>query len=153
VSPILHSPSSVKYTDTGQHTADDWASGIKHIDIWTGSATSGGQAQINCENSLTPDPTQSVIRNPATNLVVDCQYTLPPQLMFTKHTDFVTAGALWDGSCHTARTYPSYTASTYCSGGTCQTGCSWAGHCIGCPCVTFDDCSDDYICTNGLCAA
>lgn len=94
----------------------DYGAGTKHIDVWTGSATSGGQTQINCENALTPDASQAVIRSPAANLAVD-------------------AGALWDGSCHTGRTYPSYSTSTYCGGEatapTCQTGCDWAGHCIG----------------------
>ena len=30
--------------------------------------------------------------------------------------------------------------------------CSWPGHCLGADCTTFDDCSDDLICTNGKCA-
>ncbi|KAL4982438.1 fungal chitosanase [Aspergillus falconensis] len=30
--------------------------------------------------------------------------------------------------------------------------CSWPGHCLGAPCSTLDDCSDDLICVSGLCA-
>lgn len=112
-------------------TADYNTTGYKHIDVWTGgSATINNQSQIDCEDALTPDANQTVIRNPARNLAVN-------------------SGALWDGrSCHTARTYLNYTASTYCkdpgatgigngsgSGNSttlaCQTGCSWVGHCIG----------------------
>ncbi|KAI1429598.1 hypothetical protein F5Y12DRAFT_727050 [Xylaria sp. FL1777] len=109
------------------------------IDVFTGNSQNGGNAQINCEDALTPDAVQSVIRSPATNLAVD---TTP----------------LWSsGTCNTGHIYPSYNTATYCSGSggstpTCQTGCSWAGHCIGCACTTYDDCSDDYICTNGACA-
>jgi hypothetical protein len=70
---------------TVETIADDWADGIAHIDIWTGTATSGGQAQINCEDALTPDPAQSVIRNPATTLAVDCESISPLQSRLTKH--------------------------------------------------------------------
>ncbi|CAM1510864.1 Fc.00g083770.m01.CDS01 [Cosmosporella sp. VM-42] len=31
--------------------------------------------------------------------------------------------------------------------------CSWAGHCIGDPCTDENDCSDDYVCKSGKCAA
>ncbi|KAF7560638.1 hypothetical protein G7046_g3518 [Stylonectria norvegica] len=31
--------------------------------------------------------------------------------------------------------------------------CSWVDHCIGAPCTSENDCSDDYVCTNGKCAA
>ncbi|KAL4747086.1 fungal chitosanase of glycosyl hydrolase group 75-domain-containing protein [Aspergillus terricola var. indicus] len=30
--------------------------------------------------------------------------------------------------------------------------CSWPGHCLGAPCSTLDDCSNDLVCVNGLCA-
>ncbi|KAL4736635.1 fungal chitosanase of glycosyl hydrolase group 75-domain-containing protein [Aspergillus similis] len=30
--------------------------------------------------------------------------------------------------------------------------CSWPGHCLSAPCSTLDDCSDDLVCINGLCA-
>ncbi|KAI0147657.1 hypothetical protein GGR57DRAFT_476269 [Xylariaceae sp. FL1272] len=136
---IIYSPYLKKYLrleDSCAACTGDWT------DVWTGTVADGGQAQINCENSLTPDAQQSVIRQPATNLEVDT----------TK---------LWTGStCNTAHVYASNTPSSYCGGGGstppssgCQTGCSWAGHCIGCACTTFDDCSDDYVCTNGLCAS
>ncbi|KAK3315957.1 hypothetical protein B0H66DRAFT_274201 [Apodospora peruviana] len=124
----------IRMEDSCGQCTTDWNSGIKHIDIWTGSATSnGGQSQINCENSLTPSQNQQVIRSPPTNLPVD-------------------STALYSsGTCRTSNVYNGNTAS--CGGGsTCQTGCSWAGHCIGCPCTTYGDCSDNYICTNSKCA-
>ncbi|KAI0108544.1 hypothetical protein GGR51DRAFT_119181 [Nemania sp. FL0031] len=107
------------------------------IDVFTGNSQNGGSTQVSCEDKLTPDATQSVIRSPATNLAVD------------------TTPLFSSGTCNTGHVYASNSPSSYCGGGgsnTCQTGCSWAGHCIGCACTTFDDCSDDYICTNGLCA-
>ncbi|KAI8623403.1 hypothetical protein F5Y19DRAFT_492637 [Xylariaceae sp. FL1651] len=108
------------------------------IDVFTGNSQNGGSAQISCEFALTPNAQQSVIRSPATNLEVD---TTP----------------LWSsGTCNTGHVYPNNNPASNCGGGgsgsTCQTGCSWAGHCIGCACTTFDDCSDDFICTNGACA-
>ncbi|RDW92923.1 glycoside hydrolase family 75 protein [Aspergillus mulundensis] len=30
--------------------------------------------------------------------------------------------------------------------------CSWPGHCLGAPCSTEDDCSDDLTCSSGVCA-
>ncbi|KAI1113757.1 hypothetical protein F5Y14DRAFT_417160 [Nemania sp. NC0429] len=111
------------------------------VDVFTGNSQNGGSGQVNCENQLTPNAVQSVIRSPATNLEVD---TTP----------------LWrSGTCNTGHIYPNNNPASYCGGGggtpppptTCQTGCSWEGHCIGCACTTFDDCSDDYICTNGVC--
>ena len=29
--------------------------------------------------------------------------------------------------------------------------CAWAGHCIGAPCQSYDDCSGDWICIAGKC--
>ncbi|KAI1310176.1 hypothetical protein F5Y03DRAFT_347164 [Xylaria venustula] len=135
---IVYSPYLKKYIRNEDICAGctdgDWT------DVFTGNSQDGGDAQVNCEDKLTPDAAQSVIRSPATNLEVD---TTP----------------LWSsGTCNTGHVYPSYNTATYCGGGgstptTCQTGCSWEGHCIGCACTTFDDCSDDYVCTNGACAA
>lgn len=112
-------------------------------DIFTGNSQNGGNGQVNCENQLTPNGAQTVIRDPPTNLEVDTT-------------------ALWSsGTCHTGNVYPNNSAD-YCNGGsggggnptpTCQTGCEWEGHCIGCACTTYDDCSDDFVCTNGLCAS
>jgi hypothetical protein len=53
----------------------DWGSGKEHIDIWTGSSTTnGGQAQINCEDDLTPNTgSQSIIRQPSSSLPVNCK--------------------------------------------------------------------------------
>ena len=52
----------------------DRSNGKSHIDIWTGSSTSsGGQAQINCEDALTGDAAfdRQVIRQPAQSYEVD----------------------------------------------------------------------------------
>ncbi|KAH8166702.1 hypothetical protein CIB48_g1552 [Xylaria polymorpha] len=114
---------------------------IRNEDICAGCSNSqnGGNAQVNCENSLTPGAVQGVVRDPPTNLEVD---TTP----------------LWSsGTCNTGHVYSNNNPASICNGGgspspTCQTGCSWAGHCIGCSCTTFDDCSDDFVCTNGACA-
>ena len=64
-------------------TDSDWNRGIKHIDVWTGSSTTnGGQNQINCEDDLTPNTaSQSVIRQPATNLAVNCTCA-PGKMLF-----------------------------------------------------------------------
>lgn len=56
--------------------ATDWKSGKYHIDIWTGSSTvNGGNNQIQCEDKLTPNP-QSIVRQPPSNLPVDCKLSL-----------------------------------------------------------------------------
>jgi len=58
--------------DYCQQCTEDWASGIRHIDIWTGSATvNGGDEQIQCENSFTPDNSITVVRSPASTYEVD----------------------------------------------------------------------------------
>ena len=51
-----------------EHTCDtcatDWSHGKWHIDVWTGNSTvNGGQAQLDCENALTPSSGHNVIRN------------------------------------------------------------------------------------------
>ena len=59
--------------------ASDWNGGLAHIDMWIGSTTSnGGQSVINCENSLTPDDGQDVIRNPTADLPVNCALSFSP---------------------------------------------------------------------------
>ncbi|KAI1243842.1 hypothetical protein MGN70_013708 [Eutypa lata] len=145
---VVYAPYIKKYLrmeDSCATCTSDWQNGVAHIDIWTGTVADGGDAQIECENQLTPDPRQSFIRNPASDLEVDLT-------------------ALWDnGKCNTGNTYLNYDAGDYCGNGggggsppsnpTCQTGCEWEGHCIGCTCSTFDDCSDEYVCTSGHCAA
>lgn len=49
---------------------NDWKKGVLHIDIWTGGfAESGnGEKQIQCEERLTPDKGQLVVRNPPVDL-------------------------------------------------------------------------------------
>jgi hypothetical protein len=32
------------------------------------------------------------------------------------------------------------------------TACVWQGHCLGDPCVTYNDCDGDLICISGKCA-
>ncbi|KAI1811062.1 hypothetical protein GGS20DRAFT_564791 [Poronia punctata] len=118
------------------------------VDVFTGNSNNGGDAQVECENRLTPDGTQSIIRDPARDLEVD-------------ETPLFSSG-----TCNTGNIYPNNNPSSYCGGNGggdggdggdgggsgCQTGCSWEGHCQGCSCSTYDDCSDDFICTNGVCA-
>lgn len=66
----------LRMEDTCATCIADWNNGVKHIDIWTGSATSnGGQNQINCENSLTPNNGQQFLRAPPNNLPVDSMYS------------------------------------------------------------------------------
>ncbi len=61
----------IRYEDYCQACTEDVTNGI-HIDIWTGSnTTSGGNLQVECENTLTPTPLQSMIRNPPPDLTVD----------------------------------------------------------------------------------
>lgn len=74
--PILEK--YVRYEDYCQQCTDDWQSGQRHIDVWTGSSTeSGGQTQIDCEDSLTPDGKITIIRNPSGDLTVDCEFKMP----------------------------------------------------------------------------
>ena len=66
----------LRYEDYCQACEEDVPKGI-HIDIWTGSnTTSGGSLQLECENTLTPTPLQSMIRNPPSNLTVDRKFKL-----------------------------------------------------------------------------
>ncbi|KAF2479783.1 hypothetical protein BDY17DRAFT_313521 [Neohortaea acidophila] len=56
------------FQDTCAKCIKDWAKGIYHIDIWTGSSTvNGGKAQIQCEDALTPNQGQPVVRNDTTS--------------------------------------------------------------------------------------
>ena len=64
----------VRFEDTCAQCTEDFKSGKRHIDIWTGSPNiNGGQKQINCEDQLTPDGNgeHTIIRFPAGNLAVD----------------------------------------------------------------------------------
>lgn len=66
----------LRYEDECAQCNTDWKNGGKwHIDTWTGSSTeNGGQKQIDCEDSLTPDAAQSIIRNPSRDLPVDSKH-------------------------------------------------------------------------------
>ena len=63
---IIWDPYTEKYLifeDTCAQCESDWNNGQYHIDIWTGSSSqSGGQAQIDCEDRLTPDRGHNVVR-------------------------------------------------------------------------------------------
>ncbi|KAL1965122.1 hypothetical protein VTN77DRAFT_6035 [Rasamsonia byssochlamydoides] len=88
----------LRYEDECAQCETDWQSGEWHVDTWTGSSTqNGGQKQINCEDDLTPDAGQAIIRNPSKDLPVD------------------TTALFSNGKCQTSHTYPSYSTSTYCS--------------------------------------
>ncbi|EOD46388.1 putative cyclohexanone monooxygenase protein [Neofusicoccum parvum UCRNP2] len=115
---IIYAPYLKKYLiyqDFCAQCTEDWtSSGTWHIDIWTGDSTNGGNTQIACENSLTPDSNQDIVRSPATNLEVDTNPTFS------------------NGQCHTDHTYDNADASQYCNGGSGGGGsgsCSWEGHC------------------------
>ncbi|KAL5040949.1 fungal chitosanase of glycosyl hydrolase group 75-domain-containing protein [Aspergillus fruticulosus] len=53
---------------------------------------------------------------------------------------------------HPSATTSSAAASGAASPSASTPSCSWPGHCLGAPCSTLDDCSDDLICVSGLCA-
>lgn len=67
---IVYSPYVKKYL-----RKDDFCASclIPHIDIWTGSSITNrhGDEQIKCEEAMTPDKGQRVIRNPPKNLHVN----------------------------------------------------------------------------------
>ena len=65
----------LRFEDTCEQCIQDWNSGKYHIDIWTGSSTkSGGQAQINCEDELTPNNGHDVVRNGNQNHNVNSKF-------------------------------------------------------------------------------
>lgn len=65
----------LRFEDICAQCVADFEAGIPHIDVWIGSnETDGGQAQIDCEMSLTPAVPQSIIRNPNANLRVDSMF-------------------------------------------------------------------------------
>ncbi|KAK5996237.1 hypothetical protein PT974_04669 [Cladobotryum mycophilum] len=61
-----------RYEDDCAQCASDWGNGQPHIDIWTGSNSSGGgQSQIDCENNLTSGGRYSIVRDPGKDYEVD----------------------------------------------------------------------------------
>lgn len=64
-------------TDT---IAKDWKNGVPHVDIWTGGfqESEDGEKQIQCEEHLTPDEGQLVVRNPPHDLVANSECTPCP---------------------------------------------------------------------------
>ncbi|KAK5467594.1 hypothetical protein LTS15_000567 [Exophiala xenobiotica] len=71
-SPYLKKYLRVEDSCEGDDCNGDKTNGIAHIDIWTGSSSKdGGQAQLNCEDDLTPDLSQTIIRAPQNDLGVD----------------------------------------------------------------------------------
>ncbi|CZR65632.1 uncharacterized protein PAC_15532 [Phialocephala subalpina] len=86
--------------DYCQECTDDFSSGNRHIDIWTGSSSvNGGQEQINCEDSLTPSGNVVIVRSPDGGYAVD---TAP---LYHKGTS---------NPCRTNHLYPDAKAHTYC---------------------------------------
>ncbi|PWY67119.1 hypothetical protein BO94DRAFT_612331 [Aspergillus sclerotioniger CBS 115572] len=131
----------LRFEDTCAQCTSDYENGKRHIDIWTGSTTSnGGDAQIDCEDDLTPDDSQTIIIDPSSSLTVN------------------TGKLFSDGSCHTSNTYTDADASSYCSSGSSSSGsgssssCEWEGHCAGASCSNENDCSGDLTCKSGKCA-
>ena len=81
VCEIIYDPYTQKYLRMEDYCAQcttDWESGIWHIDVWTGSSIKGGgQAQIQCENQLTPARrSQTIIRYPSADLEVDSKFMM-----------------------------------------------------------------------------
>jgi hypothetical protein len=66
----------LRYEDYCQQCTEDAANGkTTHIDVWTGSVvTNGGKVQIACENTLTPENLQTMIRNPPPDLPVNSKF-------------------------------------------------------------------------------
>ena len=63
-------------SDTNSEIETDYNNGQYHIDIWTGSSTTnGGDDQINCEDALTPNDSQTVVRQPDSDLPVQSRST------------------------------------------------------------------------------
>ncbi|PVH74780.1 hypothetical protein DL98DRAFT_551979 [Cadophora sp. DSE1049] len=90
----------VRYEDYCQQCTDDYGSGKRHIDIWTGSSTvNGGNEQVDFENKLTPSGSIVIVRSPANNYAVD---TAP---LYHKGTS---------NPCRTNHVYPEAKAHTYC---------------------------------------
>lgn len=80
---IIYDPYTKKYLRYEDYCAQcttDWngGSGFYHIDVWTGSETvNGGDAQVQCEEDLTPgDESQTIVRSPANDLEVNCEFLL-----------------------------------------------------------------------------
>lgn len=69
----------------------------QHVDLWMGTDTDGGQAQISCELTVGTS-VQTIIKNPPNGLDVDAQN-------------------LWDGTCHASEVFPNPDTSSLCSGG------------------------------------
>lgn len=121
----------------------DWDSqGLYHIDLWTGSnQQSGGDDQTNCEYSL-PGGSQTIIKNPPGNLAVDTTplYDVSSQACYTTTYSVGDTSSLCSGGGSSG------------SGGGSQPSCTWAGHCLGDPCQTYNDCDGTNICgANGVC--
>lgn len=97
----MHILACVYSTTTNDIPPDtDFGSGKYHIDIWTGSSTvNGGNNQIQCENNLTPNP-QSIVRQPPTNLPVDCKMSPSSPSTCPLHLNFAWENLfnqyLWD---------------------------------------------------------
>lgn len=177
---VIYAPYLKKYLtfqDECVECESDWKSGKKHIDIWTGSSTeNGGQAQIKCEDDLTP-ASSSIVRNPPNNLevntgalfangvcnksaasnsgVASCAGGSGPAPAASKPQSSET-GTSATGTSANATAAPSGTKfATSVSppqSTSSATTCEWEGHCAGATCQTYDDCSGAMTCQSGKCA-
>lgn len=76
----------LRFEDSCEQCTTDLNSGKQHVDVWTGSSTvDGGQTQIQCENSLTPDA-QPILRQPPEDLPVDSTELFADGQCQTSHT-------------------------------------------------------------------
>lgn len=106
----------LRYEDFCAQCTTDWKKNVHHIDVWTGSPkTNGGNEQIQCENSLTPDK-QTIVRKPASNLPVDgkCSFpfTISAMANARSATELYVKGA--SNPCRTDHTYKNYNIKDYC---------------------------------------
>ncbi|KAL3470893.1 hypothetical protein BJX99DRAFT_238588 [Aspergillus californicus] len=99
--PYLHK--YLRFEDYCPECNNDWLhQQILHIDVWMGSDSSSGGDEQDCQGRLTPSArTQSLIKNPGMNLVVDSTPLYVPR---------------GDGPsiCNLGHVYASYDPKSYC---------------------------------------
>ncbi|PYH95517.1 hypothetical protein BO71DRAFT_351226 [Aspergillus ellipticus CBS 707.79] len=64
-----------------------------------------------------------------------------------------TSSGSGSASASTSSAVSSSAVSTPSASASASPSCSWEGHCAGASCSTYNDCSDDLVCTDGVCAS
>ncbi|KAL2863119.1 uncharacterized protein BJX67DRAFT_384979 [Aspergillus lucknowensis] len=104
---VIYSPYLQKYLRHEDYCSEcnsEWSERIYHVRVWVGSnLLAGGEDEIDCERRLEPPPerTQSVIRYPRADLIVDT-------------TPLYVPGFNTPSACHVDHVYPSYALRDYC---------------------------------------